>query len=314
MDASMQKARSITEFYPVIEDQYYRGEAYAIETGDKARFSLKSVEAGAIPIAMFEGTGMGMRRAWSHIRERACDRYVVWFPIKGSLSITQDSAHGVTCEPGQFCVVYGDRPFHVVANNESGEECRNAHVIVPSHMLRDQVSMIDRYCGRIFDCSKGPAAVGSKAYASLVEQGEEIAEETLTNFAQAALEAVCQEIRSTVSGEPIIVDTKKAHLERVLRCIDKNLPTQGLTADNVAKSCNMSRRYLHYLLKYYDLSFGSYLWEARLKQAQAWLRDPEFSHFNIVDIAYMCGFRSPSHFSSAYRSHFGCSPREGRAG
>lgn len=98
-----------------------------------------------------------------------------------------------------------------------------------------------------------------------------------------------------------------------MRFIDQHFTVQGLTADHVARACHMSVRALHYLLRREQTSFATCLWSTRLRQADAWLMDREFAHFNIVDIAYMAGFRSGAHFSNAYRARFGVTPGEARS-
>ena len=101
-------------------------------------------------------------------------------------------------------------------------------------------------------------------------------------------------------------------LSRILTFIRKNVSVAGLTVDDVAKGCNVSRRYVHYLMKSHDQTFSEFLWNCRLEQAHDWLTSAEFANFNIVDIAYMAGFRSASHFSQAYRSRYGQPPKEVR--
>ena len=277
-----------------------------------SQFSLSFLQSGATSIAKFIGGGLGMKRTWKHIRDNSSELYVIWFPVSGKLTISQDSAYEVECQPGEFAVTCGDRPFHVRAEPIGAGHCEQLHVLVPSHLIRSRLSTIDRHCGRIFSRDKGPASIGMRTFSALFDEGGSLSDESANKFTTASLDAVCEEMRCATSSEPVQIDSKHANLERVVRFIDQHIATQGLTAGRVATACNMSRRYLHYLLKYNGITFGEYLWNARLNQAKAWLRDPEFAHFNIVDIAYMCGFRSPSHFSSAFKAQFGYAPRDER--
>lgn len=312
MTCNVERAGTLIEFSPVIQDHYYSGDTYPLTNREQKNFSLKFLRLGATSLAKFVGGGLGMRRNWKHIRNNASGLYLFWFPIKGQLTISQDAVSEVKCAPGEFIVTCGDRPFHVRADPAGDSHCEQLHILVPSHLIRSRLPTIDQHCARPFSAKAGDIAIGMQVYSALFEHGESASPESISKFAIATLDAICEEVRRNTASSPIQIDTKKNNLERVLRFVDQHISTQGLTAGRVAAACNMSRRYLHYLLKHSSITFGEYLWEARLKQAKEWLHDPEFHHFHIVDIAYMCGFRSPSHFSSAFKARFGYAPSNER--
>ena len=60
----------------------------------------------------------------------------------------------------------------------------------------------------------------------------------------------------------------------------------------------------------YGRSPGEYLRECRLERAAALLRDRR--HRSLLDIAALAGFSDHSHFSRAFRQHFGCTPSDYR--
>lgn len=57
--------------------------------------------------------------------------------------------------------------------------------------------------------------------------------------------------------------------------------------------------------RYFGLSVGSYLRQARTERAAYLLRN---SRFNITDIALRCGFASHAHLCRVFKAHFGISP------
>jgi AraC family transcriptional activator of tynA and feaB len=59
-------------------------------------------------------------------------------------------------------------------------------------------------------------------------------------------------------------------------------------------------------------SFGATLIEARLKRANALLRDRRFARISIADIAWRSGFSNTSHFARRFRRRFGIAPGEMR--
>jgi transcriptional regulator GlxA family with amidase domain len=85
---------------------------------------------------------------------------------------------------------------------------------------------------------------------------------------------------------------------------------EPLSTDEIAQLAGLSRRQLERLFKQYLGSLPSrYYLELRLKRARQLLLDTNYS---IVQVGLMCGFSSGSHFSTAFGTLFGNTPREER--
>lgn len=85
---------------------------------------------------------------------------------------------------------------------------------------------------------------------------------------------------------------------------------EPLATDDIANLVGISRRQLERQFKQYLGSVPSrYYLELRLQRARQLLLD---SHHSIVQVGLMCGFSSGSHFSTAYGSLFGITPRDER--
>jgi AraC-like DNA-binding protein len=311
--AALQQARSIEEFRSLVDSGFYQSDAYLLGVDATPDFRIVSTTAGLMPVSRFSGAEVGVRREWRHIRARSSELYVIWFPIRGSVTITQDTAHEAVIAAGEFSITCGDRPFHARANADGDETCSQLHILVPSHLIRSHLPNVDRLCGHPFSAGRGPAKIARELFRELVEE-QGVSPSAASQLGLGALEAIADSVRQEATDDLLQVNAKTAHLERVLRYIDQHIAMQGLTADTVAHACKLSRRYLHYLMRHHNTTFGEYLWETRLNQANRWLTDPEFRHFNIGDIAYMCGFRSASHFSNCYRTRFGRTPKDARPG
>lgn len=82
------------------------------------------------------------------------------------------------------------------------------------------------------------------------------------------------------------------------------------TLELMAEKSGLARtRFAHYCRKLTNLSPMEYLQRQRVEKAKLWLSDHKTS---ITDIALDCGFSSSAYFSSVFRRHVQCSPREYR--
>lgn len=306
-------ASSEQEFGEIFAKDYYRADSYVLDSQAPRRsFQLATVQAGLLPVGRFSGYSVGVRRTWAHIRQGLSNFYLIWFPIDGSLSLTQDDIHGERISRGQMAITCGDRPFHIKALTDGGEaRCSNLHIVVPKHLMCTYLPEIDRLCGRAYDATSGVPMVVRDMFATLFREAGSITSPAASNLGSAALETLVGYIRQC-SDKELRKSPQQAQLDKLLAYVRENISTQGLTAEQVAKGCNISPRYLHYLMKLHHMTFSEFLRDSRLRQAHSWMQDESFDHFAIVDIAYMAGFTSGSHFSRCYRAQYGLSPREAR--
>jgi transcriptional regulator GlxA family with amidase domain len=87
---------------------------------------------------------------------------------------------------------------------------------------------------------------------------------------------------------------------------------EPLPTEEISQLVGVSRRQLERLFKQHlDALPSRYYLELRLNHARRLLQQTSQS---ILQIGLSCGFSSGPHFSSAYRNHFGMTPREQRSG
>lgn len=309
------EAKSVETFHVIIEKSFYRSEAYfPTRSASQHFFRLISSTAGPISVAKYSGGDLGVRRNWTHIRSLSSEQYVIWFPVQGRLSITQDAHQNESVGLDNFIITCGDRPFHALADSGPSKigQCSQLLVQVPSHIMRTHLPNVNQICGRRFSAHRGAARIAREIFCGLVDDAHFMPEAAATDFSLCGLKSLVDSIGRELPSELINANTKNAQFNQVKRFIDKHIAMQGLTAGKAADACGISRRYLYYLMHDYGMSFAEYLWKARLTQATRWLHDKNMSHVSTSEIAYMSGFRSASHFSSAYRTRYGITPREAR--
>ena len=112
-----------------------------------------------------------------------------------------------------------------------------------------------------------------------------------------------------------LYQAERAKLERPIH--SAVLRAKSYIEENYAQSCNLTQiaSVAHvtpqYLTRLFRLHFREtaiqYLWSLRTKRGAQYLRR---SGLTVAEIAYVCGFENPNHFSRRIRDQFGVSPSE----
>lgn len=98
-------------------------------------------------------------------------------------------------------------------------------------------------------------------------------------------------------------------LSRILQFIEKNW-NQKLSLADIAKDEYLSPAYLsRFFKRYVGMPFSDYLRELRFQKAARMLTG---SSDTITEIAYNCGFQSPSAFTEGFRMYYKVTPKEYR--
>jgi AraC-like DNA-binding protein len=151
------------------------------------------------------------------------------------------------------------------------------------------------------------------------EPGTRLLAETLLRFSSGAAE-VREVQRSAMMNavvqmlgmaEPLsrVATAPDWRVRRALDYIELHLSVAGLTAETVAQDQRISRRRLDQLMhEAFGHSIASHLWNRRLEQAAADLRDPHRSTLSIAQIAFANGFEDAAHFTRAFKRRFGTTP------
>jgi AraC-like DNA-binding protein len=101
---------------------------------------------------------------------------------------------------------------------------------------------------------------------------------------------------------------------RVQRYIAEHLGGRDLSAETIAAAHHVSVRQLYKVLARADIRLSETIRRQRLEACRRELRDDRRRHLAIATISARWGFADPSHFSRVFRSEYGMTPLEWRAG
>jgi AraC-like DNA-binding protein len=99
-------------------------------------------------------------------------------------------------------------------------------------------------------------------------------------------------------------------LLRAKTTIARRLGDSGLSTDQIATELHISANYLAKLFRMEGTTVTRYVLQKRLAKAHGFLKQSGRYRLQIQEVAYLCGFESPSHFSRTFKQHFGVSPRD----
>lgn len=101
---------------------------------------------------------------------------------------------------------------------------------------------------------------------------------------------------------------KDALMERIMKCINDNLPDPDFNVERLTEEAGISRAQLHRKMKEIaGVSTGEFIRNLRLEQAARLIEEGKI---NITQVAYSVGFNNQTHFSTVFKKHFGMSPTE----
>ncbi|TDD84049.1 AraC family transcriptional regulator [Actinomadura darangshiensis] len=103
-----------------------------------------------------------------------------------------------------------------------------------------------------------------------------------------------------------------ALMAQIYAFMRKNLGDPHLTPGVIAEAHYISLRYLHKLFQQEGQTVAGWVRERRLELCRRDLADPGLTALSISAIACRWGYRNPAHFSQAFRSAYGLSPRQFR--
>jgi len=106
------------------------------------------------------------------------------------------------------------------------------------------------------------------------------------------------------------LQTRRSFSRKVRRLISRQMATDKIDADTLARQCHMSRQTLYRRLKKEGLSFQDLVEQVRRDKALRYVADDQYA---LGEIAFLLGFSELSAFSRAFKRWTGVAPAQFRA-
>lgn len=100
---------------------------------------------------------------------------------------------------------------------------------------------------------------------------------------------------------------KEKLIQPAVDIIRSNYTKNDLTSHDLSSVCHISEPYLRRIFKeIYSVSPKEYMINLRIEHAKTLLSS---HHFSVSEVATLCGYAEPCHFSREFSKHVGCSPK-----
>lgn len=283
---------------------------------DSAPWSVAHFGGRCFPgIDVFDDQGIGGRKV---LRDRAdieadpVDDFLLAIPRSARISLAQQG-RVLNCGPGEALLFSTALPFSsAIAAMRPGGRYTQLLARVSGSLLRGRLPQVDILGHHLFEVRTGAGKVLQSLLEIGLAEGNAFSAMQSHHFGEMLIDALANALRDVAA----IGDAKKSPRERLrdaaLAYIERHLAGPIDVAD-VAAHCGVSTRYLHAAFADEGLRIGAYVRARRLERARAALRNPAWRGRSVTEIALCSGYADAAHFSRAYKTRYGVTPREDRA-
>lgn len=231
---------------------------------------------------------------------RSC---IVITQLRGIRQYTQNGKD-VLLKAGDSTVIDSGRPWSSTCDTE----CVRLYLRVPRWMMEERLRTREIPIAQRISGGSAHGGALSRLSQWLYEGAAALgAESTSVVDSYFEMLAAC-----LATGQGVVQHGSEL-LARILHYLDAHLGKPSLSPVEVASAMGISLRHLHRVFSATGSSLGEYVRLRRLERCREDLVSPRLANRSITEIAFFWGFSDAAHFSHAFRTHYGLSPRALRA-
>jgi AraC family transcriptional regulator, positive regulator of tynA and feaB len=283
-----------------------------VNIGDAATFAgeITCSSLGFLTLTEIRATRECSERTKAQVAKAKNESFVVVLLRAGHLKVTQ-AGRECALRPGMFTLFDCNAPYtfeHVGPTDV-------LDVSIPGRVVRSRLLQADDLVARPGVADAGLGRVVADVVQSLAREAPSIAVNAADECATRVADLMAVLLDGACGGDLPIGESavRSAIYRRCVAFIDNNLGDPRLDPARIAAAVGISVRYLHKIFQSSGEAVGDCVRRARLKRSYDDLADRRNRHIKIKEIAFRCGFKSPNHFSDAFKHFHGVSPNEVRS-
>lgn len=185
-------------------------------------------------------------------------------------------------------------------------------VKIPERLLMGIAPRAEEFCSTPVDTTAGSANILARMIKDVWTWHE-----SLTEYDHRVLpESMLRLVNAVFSNSTSEASQRQRHrnrqLERLREIIAANLFDPTLSVDALCHLLDASRTSVFALTRMAGTTVERMIIGARLEAAERRLRDAEFHHLSVAEIAFSSGFQDLSHFSRRFKQRYRLSPAQYR--
>jgi AraC-like DNA-binding protein len=295
------------EYCSVVGERYFPVD-FTLRSGTDATFVSRFLSR---PIGSLEFT-QAMATSWvvgyrapEHVDPRGPDRFLLNITLSGHVRHAQFGRR-IDAPAGYMALVDSRSQYR----SEQLTTTRALFVRLPGAPLRSAIGTPEDFCAIAMDARYGLNATLLDFLLGVWRQRDVLTPVEKAALASKAIEliAVACDVLRGVSRPPARLSSDQL-FAKALQFIDEHLSDPHLDATAAAKAIGLSRGRLQAIARHKHTTIGRTILSRRLERCRRALADPGQARWPISQIAFNWGFSDAAHFSRAFNTHFGMSPR-----
>jgi AraC-like DNA-binding protein len=276
-----------------------------INDGPDFRSRIRAGDAGPVRVAELAVPSAQLFRSSKLVRQSDPDMCKIDVQVSGQMVVGQDGRQAAL-RPGDFTLVDLSRPCQWA--NTPGMVIAIAFPRATLPLRSNDAASLTAVRVHGHD---GVSGLVSSLARQLVKRIDD-ADSARLGTALVDLLTVTLADRLDRSDEVPAESRSRTLLLRIQAFIEERLGDPELSPQAIADAHHISVRYLYNLFETQDETVSAWIRRRRLEHCRRELHDPASRHDLVSAVGARWGFLSADHFSRAFRTEFGRSPREYR--
>lgn len=262
-----------------------------------------------LELSRVTATAQHVKRTPAKIARASEDYFLVSIQTQGKGVVVQDDRSAVL-GPGDFALYDSTRPYELIFDGAFQQYV----LMLPGPALRSQVRDTQELTARPVSGTRGAGHLMIGMIQALANDIHSLEPASAAAVAQSVEHILVAGLLSLPGqAAPSVSQLTALHREQIKAYVQAHLRDPQLAVAQIASYLRTSPSTLHRAFAGEPCSITDWIWAQRLECVRRDLCDPAFASRGVSEVAFSWGFNDAAHFSRAFRTRFGCAPRDLRA-
>ncbi|MFI8186687.1 helix-turn-helix domain-containing protein [Actinacidiphila glaucinigra] len=261
---------------------------------------------GSVKVSEINWNVTRLRRSDAPVDEDMVPHVLISIQEAGVSQFHQGGRRGLI-KAGDLTVLDNARPYEVLFRGP----VQAVLVRVPTHILGLRPTLLDQITAVPLSSERPTLGATAAFFIRLARHRGAAGEADTALFTEPSVDLIRAVITLALDRDDLArAPLNSTLLERVQEYVRLHLADPDLTAERIAAEHDVSVRWLYLTLSRAGITLGEWIRTQRLEECKRELASPVHRFMTIEAIAHRWGFASAAHFSRAFKTAYGVSPRD----